>query len=71
MWALIEMSSDVLVAAETLVATHPLRALDAIHVASAQLFAARVTMPELLVVSADTRQTEAAAAIGLATKHIA
>ena len=71
MWALIEMSSDVLVAAETLVATHPLRALAAIHVASAQLFAARVTMPELLFVSADRRQTEAAAVIGLATKHIA
>ena len=71
MWALIEMSSDVLAAAETLVATHPIRALDAIHVASAQLFAARIKTPEFLFVSADKRQTEAAAAIGLATKHIA
>ena len=71
MWALIEMSNDVLVAAEALVATHPLRALDAIHVTSARLFAARVTMPGFLFVSADRRQTKAAAAVGLATKHIA
>ena len=70
-WALIEVSRDVLAAAETLVATHPLRALDAIHVASAQLFAGRVAGAKLLFVSADARQTSAAAAVGMATRHIA
>jgi len=70
-WTLVEIGADVLVAAETLVATHPIRTLDAIHVASARLFAARVSTPELVFVSADKRQTDAAAAIGLAAKHIA
>ena len=69
-WTLVEVSSDVLTAAETLVATHPLRTLDAIHVASAQLLAARVTAPELIFVSADARQTQAAAAVGMMIRHI-
>lgn len=69
-WALIGVSSDVLAAAETLVAAHPLRALDAIHVASAQLFSARITAPELIFVSADARQTAAATAVGMTTKQI-
>ena len=47
------MSRDVLSAAETLVATHPVRALDAVHIASAQLFAARIALPDLIFVSAD------------------
>ena len=66
-WTLVGVSSEVLAAAETLVATHPLRALDAIHVASAQLFATRIGAPGLMFVSADARQTTAAAAIGLPT----
>jgi uncharacterized protein len=70
-WTLVEVGTAVLVAAETLVATHPIRTLDAIHVASAHLFAARVSMPGLTFVSADKRQTEAAAAVGLAARHIA
>jgi uncharacterized protein len=70
-WALIDVSREVLAAAETLVATHPLRALDAIHVASAQLFAGRIAMPDLVFVSADVRQTAAAAAVGITTKQIA
>lgn len=69
-WALIAVSSDVLAAAETLVATHPLRALDAIHVASAQLFAGRIAVPGLVFVSADARQTAAAAAVAMSTRHI-
>jgi len=69
-WTLVEVASAVLAAAETLVATHPLRTLDAIHVASAQLFAARVTAPELILVSADARQTQAAAAVGMMIRHI-
>jgi len=69
-WALIEVSGNVLTAAETLVAAHPLRALDAVHVASAQLFAVRVAVPELVFVSADARQVTAAAAVGMAVRHI-
>jgi hypothetical protein len=69
-WTLIEVGTEVLTAAETLVATHPIRTLDAIHVASAQLFAGRVSMPALTFVSADKRQTETAIAVGLAARHI-
>ena len=69
-WALVEVTSDVLRTAEILVANHPLRTLDAIHVASAQLFAVRMTASKLLFVSADTRQSAVAASIGLLTKSI-
>jgi uncharacterized protein len=69
-WTLIEVGTDVLAAAETLVAAHPIRTLDAIHVASAQLFAARVSIPGLTFVSGDKRQTETAVAVGLAARHI-
>jgi predicted nucleic acid-binding protein len=69
-WALVEVTSEVLQAAERLVAAHPLRTLDAIHVASAELFADRLASPELTFVSADARQTAVAAAIGMATEDI-
>jgi len=69
-WTLIEVAGDVLAAAETLVAAHPLRTLDAIHVASAQLFAARIPASDLIFVSADTRQTAAAAAMRMTIRHI-
>lgn len=69
-WTLVEVGTDILAGAETLVAAHPIRTLDAIHVASAQLFAARVSMPGLTFVSADKRQTETAVAVGLVVRHI-
>ena len=69
-WTVVEVSGDVLATAETLSAAHPLRALDAIHVASAQLFAARTATPRLIFVSADLRQTKAAAALGMTARHI-
>jgi len=69
-WTLVEVGTDVLAAAETLVAAHPIRTLDAIHVASAQLFAARVSMPGLTFVSADKRQTDTAVAVGLLVRYI-
>ena len=69
-WTLVEVGTDVLAGAETLVAAHSIRTLDAIHVASAQLFAARVSMPGLTFVSADKRQTETAVAVGLVVRHI-
>jgi predicted nucleic acid-binding protein len=69
-WTLVEVGTDVLAGAETLVAAHPIRTLDAIHVASARLFAARVSMPGLTFVSGDKRQTETAVAVGLVVRHI-
>jgi predicted nucleic acid-binding protein len=69
-WALVEVTSEVLATAETLVAIHPLRTLDAIHIASAQLFAARITKSALIFVSADARRTAAAAAAGMTTRHV-
>ena len=69
-WTLVAVGSDVLAAAEALVAAHPLRTLDAIHVASAQLFRSRLTTPEFMFVSADVRQIAAAAAIGLTARRI-
>ena len=68
-WASVEVTGEVLEAAEKLVAAHPLRTLDAIHVASAELFADRLAS-ELTFVSADARQTTVAAAIGMATEDI-
>ena len=70
-WTVIEVGTEALRGAEALVSVHPLRTLDAIHVASAQLFAARLSAIDLIFVSADKRQTEVASAIGLPTRHIA
>src|SRR5215216_2425433 len=64
-WTVIDVSSEVLAAAETLTGAHPLRALDAIHVASAKLFGARIASPAFTFVSADTRQTNAAEKLGI------
>jgi predicted nucleic acid-binding protein len=69
-WTLVEVGIDVLARAEALVAAHPIRTLDAIHVASAQLFAARVSILGLTFVSADKRQIETAVAVGLVARYI-
>jgi len=69
-WTFVEVSREVLAAAQTLSAVHPLRALDAIHVASAQLFTDRIGSPVFTFVSADTQQTNAAAVLGMTTRHI-
>jgi hypothetical protein len=70
-WTLVEVSPDVLAAAETLVASRPVRTLDAIHVASAQLVASRLPAgTAALFVSADRRQTAAAAAAGLTVRFV-
>lgn len=70
-WTVVEVGTEVLSGAEALVSVHPLRTLDAIHVASAQLFAIRLSIADLMFVSADKRQIDAARAIGLATRVIA
>lgn len=70
-WAFVDVSDHVLSAAEALVAVHPLRTLDAIHVASAELFSAGINVPKMPFVSADTRQIDAAATRGMAVKRVA
>jgi hypothetical protein len=69
-WTLVDVGLDILAGADILMATHPIRTLDASHVASAQLFAARLSMPGLTFVSADKRQAESAVAVGLVVRHI-
>jgi predicted nucleic acid-binding protein len=70
-WVVIGVSREVLSTAETLSSTYPLRALDAIHVASAMLFANRLApLRTFVFVSADARQTGAAEALGLMTRSI-
>jgi hypothetical protein len=69
-WTVIEVSSDVLGAAEALSGAHPLRALDSIHVASAKLFGDRTASQGFTFVSADARQTAVAQALGLKTHFV-
>jgi len=54
-WTLIEAGTAVLARAETLVAAYPIRTLDAIHIASAPLFAARPSTPGMTFVSSNNR----------------
>jgi hypothetical protein len=69
-WTLVEVTSEVLTAAEVIVAADPIRTLDAIHVASAQVFATRLAASESIFVSADKRQAAAAAAVGMKARHV-
>jgi uncharacterized protein len=69
-WMVIDVSRDVLAAAESLCDSYSVRALDAIHLASAQLFAGRIGSPAFTFVSADIRQTSAAAVLRLNTRLI-
>ena len=69
-WAMVEVTGEVLRTSERLVASHPLRTLDAVHVASSLLFGARVALP-VTFVSADVRQAEVASTIGMPTRIIA
>lgn len=69
-WTVIEVSGDVLTAAESLSGAHPLRALDSIHVASAKLFADRTASQTFTFVSADAQQTSVAEALGLKTRYV-
>ena len=69
-WTVIEVSSEVLAAAEVIAGAHPLRALDSIHVASAKLFGERTAAQTFTFVSADAHQTRVAEPLGLNTKFI-
>ena len=69
-WTIIEVSREVLAMAESLSGAHPLRALDAIHVASAKLFADRTASQTFTFVSADMQQTHVAEALGIKTRYV-
>jgi predicted nucleic acid-binding protein len=69
-WTVIEVSSDVLAAAESLSGAHPLRALDSIHVASANLFRDRTGSESFAFISADAQQTRVAETLGLKTRYV-
>ena len=69
-WIMVDVTGTVLDGAEKLVARLQLRTLDAIHVASAQLFAARMNLPAVDFVSADHRQIEGAHGLGLTARLI-
>jgi predicted nucleic acid-binding protein len=63
-WNLLAVSKEILGRAEEIVATHTVRTLDAIHIASAKEFTERL-QARVPFISADHRQVEAAAAVGL------
>jgi len=68
-WTLIETTPEILAEAESLVEIHPLRTLDAIHVASARVFQQRMQMP-VRFASADARQLLVAGRLSLQTHPI-
>jgi predicted nucleic acid-binding protein len=63
-WELVELTADVLARAERLAEEHDLRALDAVHVASALEFEAAIG-GRIPFVTADRRQRDAAEQLGL------
>lgn len=69
-WTIVEVSREVLATAESLSGTHPLRALDAIHVASAKLFADRMGSRAFTFVSADRQQAHVAEALAMPTGYV-
>ena len=68
-WTLVETTTEVLADAEALLETHPLRTLDAVHVASARVFQTRMRAP-VTFVSTDARQLTAAARVGLTVRSL-
>lgn len=61
-WAVLEISSEVASRAEQAFPVEPVRTLDAVHLASALLL--RHSVPELVVVSTDTRVRDNASQLG-------
>jgi predicted nucleic acid-binding protein len=68
-WNLLAVSTEILERAEQIVASHTVRTLDAIHIASAQEFAERL-QARVPFISADHRQIAAAAAAGLIVQQV-
>lgn len=69
LWSVLAVSTEILERAEEIVANYAVRTLDAIHIASAKEFAERLRT-RLPFISADRRQVEAAAALGLAVQQV-
>lgn len=69
-WSLIAPTKDVLAEMDALLETHPLRTLDALHVASAKVFQKRLRAP-VIFITADARQIAAATREGMETRLIA
>src|SRR5437868_463664 len=57
-WTILAVGADVLRDAEALASAHDLSTGGAVHLASAKLFAARLSAPDLVFVSADEARTE-------------
>jgi predicted nucleic acid-binding protein len=68
-WSLLAVSTEILERAEQIVARHSVRTLDAIHIASATEFSERL-QAHVPFVSADRRQSEAAAELGLIVQAV-
>jgi len=68
-WTLVETTAEVIGQAQTLVERHPLRTLDALHLASARVFEKQLQLP-VLFISADHRQLAAAAREGLTVEPV-
>jgi predicted nucleic acid-binding protein len=68
-WNVLAISTEILGRAEEIVANYAVRTLDAIHIASAKEFAERL-QTRVPFISADRRQIEAAAAVGLTVEQI-
>ena len=68
-WTLVEFSPDVVGVVEMLLETHPIRTLDAIHIASARVFSSAIRR-DVAFVTADGRQAKTAARAGLQVVQI-
>jgi len=68
-WTLVSATPEVLKEAQALIENHPLRTLDALHVASARVFQQQLRAP-LVFISADRRQLAAAAREGLRVEAV-
>ena len=69
-WTLVEVGAEVLRGAEALLSIYAVGTMGAIHLASAQLLASRVSAGRVTFVTAHEHQAEVASAIGLATRVI-
>jgi predicted nucleic acid-binding protein len=68
-WNVLAVSTEILGRVEEIVANYAVRTLDAIHIASAKEFAERL-QTRVPFISADHRQVEAAAAVGLTVEQV-
>lgn len=69
-WNLLVVSTEILERAEQIIASHSVRTLDAIHIASAQEFGERLRT-RVPFISADHRQMEVAVALGFMVERVA